>query len=124
MKENPTVLAVDDERVIRELIEAALSQQGYPVLTAESGEEALSILQQEKINFVLLDIKMPGMDGLQVLEQIHLDYPDIIVVMMSGVDEEDIAQLTLRMGASEYICKPFDLEYVGALIDMLEILEG
>ena len=122
VEEMPLVLIVDDEPEIRSTLSEYLEMQGYPVLTAGGGTAALSTLAEQGVRFVLLDIRMPEMDGLQVLEQIRLRHPEVIVIMISGMGTEDLAQRALRMGASDYISKPLRLEYLETVIGMLEIL--
>ena len=122
-QDRPTVLVVDDEPEIRSTLSEYLEMQGYPVLMADGGEAALSILKEHEVKFALLDIRMPGMDGLQTLEQIRLKHPEIIVVMVSGMGMEDLAQRALRMGASDYISKPLRLDYLETVLGMLELLD-
>lgn len=124
VQEMPTILVVDDEQEIRNTLSEYLDMKGYPVLTAGSGREALSILDEREVQFMLLDIRMDDMNGLQVLQRIRLTHPDIIVVMISGLGMEDMAQKALRMGASDYISKPLRLEYLETVISMLEILNA
>ena len=124
VQEKPAILVVDDERTIRQILSGYLETVGYPVFTADGGEEALSILKEREIRFVLLDIRMPDMDGFQVLQRIRLLDPSIIVIMISGVGMENLAQLALRMGASDYISKPFNFEYLETVISMLEVLNA
>jgi len=121
-QEMPSVLVVDDEPEIRSTLSEYLEMQGYPVLTADGGEAALSVLKEQEVRFVLLDIRMPGMSGLETLEQIRLNHPEVIVVMVSGMGMEDLAQRALRMGASDYISKPLRLDYLETVISMLELL--
>ena len=123
-REMLSVLVVDDDPELTNLLLNYLDAQGYSVLTACGGEEALEILQEKDIDLVLLDIVMPGMDGLQVLQWIRQNHPEIIVVMMSGYRVEDLAQKALRMGASDHISKPLRLEYLDTVIRMLEVLKG
>ena len=117
--DTPTVLVVDDDRATRCVLARDMDSQGYPVLTAGNGEEALRILNEKDVALVLLDIMMPDIDGLQVLRWIRLNRPDIIVVMISGLAMEDVAQVALRMGASDYVSKPIDLDYLDTLIQVL-----
>jgi len=79
-----SILIVDDEESIRKSLGAILTDEGYEVLLAESGEQALKILDEESATLVLLDIWLPGMDGIEVLKRIKTDYPNVMVIMMSG----------------------------------------
>ena len=124
VQEMPKILVVDDEQEIRNTLSEYLNMQGYLVLTAGGGREALSILEEREVQFMLLDIRMDDMDGLQVLERVRLTHPDIIVVMISGLGMEDQAQRALSMGASDYISKPLRLDYLETVISMLEVLNA
>src|SRR3990172_7503830 len=79
-----TILVVDDEKSVRESLNKVLSKEGYRVLEAESGEEALSVCRKEFVNLVLTDLKMPEMDGLELLKALKLLQPDVAVIMMTA----------------------------------------
>ncbi|MGD8504858.1 MAG: response regulator, partial [Syntrophobacterales bacterium] len=80
----PQVLVVDDEAVVRQGIARVLEGQGLPVKMAADGSRALEIMEAEPIGIVLIDIKMPGMDGIEVLKHIHTNYPETVVIMITG----------------------------------------
>ena len=103
-----TVLIVDDEEVIREFFLRVL--KGYRTLTAVSGEDALAVIEKEEVDLVLLDIKMPGIDGIETLKRIKAFNSEIGVIMLSayGTLEKNIE--AARLGAYSSIAKPFDLE--------------
>jgi DNA-binding NtrC family response regulator len=82
------------------------------VRTAESAEEALGILEKERVDAVLLDIHLPGMSGLDALRRIRTSWPDLPVAMISGQDDEDVAKDALRYGAFDYVIKPIDFDYL------------
>ena len=84
MSETPQILIVDDERNVRATLKSVLEDEGYAVEDAASGEEALSAIKRGSFDLVLLDIWLPGIDGLEVLEQVGNDGTDAIVVMISG----------------------------------------
>ncbi|HKL27006.1 MAG TPA: sigma-54 dependent transcriptional regulator [Desulfuromonadales bacterium] len=105
-----TVLIVDDEKSIRESLSGILLDEGFTPLTAESGEAALLLLRDEKPDLILLDIWMPGMDGLETLTKIREIYPDQIVVMMSGHGTIETAVKATKLGAYDFIEKPLSLE--------------
>jgi diguanylate cyclase (GGDEF)-like protein len=102
------VLAVDDQRYFRELIEGLLTDEGYAVQTASSGEEALHILEREDFEIVVTDLVMPGIDGGQLVERIKERIPDQEIVMVTGVVDVKTAVEAMKQGATDYILKPFD----------------
>ena len=104
------VLVVDDEPVVREIIAIRLREDGYPVLTATNGNEALSILAQDNVALVVSDIVMPGMDGIQLLREIRQRQPDTAVIMVTAVSELQRAIEALKLGASDYLTKPFHFD--------------
>lgn len=107
-----TVLVVDDDLTVQETLQRFLEQKGYEVHTAADGEAALEAVQRLGPDIMLLDIRMPGMDGLEVLQRIRDEEIDVGVIMISGQADEETARLTLEQGAADYITKPFDLDYL------------
>ncbi|OQX23794.1 MAG: hybrid sensor histidine kinase/response regulator [Desulfobacteraceae bacterium IS3] len=103
-----TILLADDEEDIREVLDISLSDMGYHVLTAPNGAEALRIFRQEKPPIVLSDIKMPGMDGIQLLQKIKQESPDTEVIMITGHGDMDLAVKSLKFEATDFITKPFN----------------
>jgi two-component system nitrogen regulation response regulator NtrX len=112
-----TVLIVDDEEMIRHSLEGILRDEGYDVFSASSGEEALKIIEDELPSLVLLDIWLPGMDGLEALKIIKSDYPSVCVVMMSGHGTIETAVKATKLGAFDFIEKPLSLEKVILAVD-------
>lgn len=112
-----TILIVDDEEMIRQSLEGILVDEGYDVLTAASGEEALKMVEDELPNLVLLDIWLPGMDGLETLKAIKSEYPSVCVVMMSGHGTIETAVKATKLGAFDFIEKPLSLEKVILAVD-------
>lgn len=106
-----TVLTVDDEVHILELLKYNLESSGYLVIQAETGEEALRLLKEHPIDLVLLDLMMPGIDGLQVLRTIRSDkeLKRTPVIMLTAKNEELDTVLGLEMGADDYVGKPFGI---------------
>lgn len=100
------VLVVDDEKNIRKLVHRMLAKSSYSVVTAADGDEALNIVSQDDVGVVLLDIKMPGLSGMEVLRKLDVDYPDIFVVIMTAVAEIETAVEAMKLGACDYIIKP------------------
>ena len=102
------ILAVDDQRYFRELIEGLLSEEGYEAQTAASGEEALRILEQSAFDIVLTDLVMPGMDGCDLVHRIRERNPEQQIVVVTGVVDVKTAVDAMKLGANDYLLKPFD----------------
>lgn len=109
------ILIVDDEESILLIVKAAF-MANYEVLTASAGESALEIIKKEKPSFVFLDIKMPGMSGVEVLELIKETGAEPVVWMLTGDEDMDMALSTLQGGASGYITKPFDVARIRSVV--------
>jgi len=110
------ILVVDDEKQICGLLDEFLSQKGYQVITATSGEEALERLEEESPHLILLDIRMPGMDGMECLRIIKEKDEKTGVIMTTGVGDMDTIKEALKLGVNDYILKPIDLDYLEKLI--------
>ena len=110
------VLIVDDQSAIRDVLCGILCES-YTCLTAGSAEEALAVLREQNIDLLLSDIKMGGMSGLEMIPHVLKSSPDTVIVMISGEQTIDSAIKALRLGAFDYITKPFDLEHVNASVD-------
>lgn len=114
------ILIADDEPAIRDILVECVKQskhgQEYAVTTASDGSDALQAIKRERPDLVLLDHNMPGLTGLEVLRQIHQIDPGIRVVMITGTMNDGDAAEALKMGAFSYVPKPFDLQYIDALI--------
>ncbi len=110
------ILVVDDEHLIRWSLEQNLKKQGYEVLTAGSGEEALKSLREDPPELVLLDIQLPGINGLDVLEKIKEMEDEVIVIMITALGVLETAVKAMRMGAFDYINKPFNLDELAIVI--------
>lgn len=102
------ILIVDDEKSVRETLREMLEYEGYEVVEADSGLQALDLFSQNSFDVVLCDIKMPGMDGMELLDKILQSY-DIPVIMISGHGTIDTAVDAIKKGAFDFIIKPFDL---------------
>ena len=110
------ILVVDDEHLIRWSLEQNLKKQGYEVVTAASGEDALRLLREDQPDLVLLDIQLPGINGLEVLEKIKEIDEEIIVVMVTAHGGLETAINAMRLGAYDYINKPFNLDEMAIVI--------
>ncbi|MBM4135870.1 MAG: sigma-54-dependent Fis family transcriptional regulator [Nitrospira sp.] len=108
----PVVLVVDDEEGIRESLSGILEDEGYEVLTSSSGEEAIGVIKEQSPDLILLDIWLPGMDGIQTLEEIKTIKPELPVIMISGHGNIEIAVKSTRIGAYDFLEKPLSLERV------------
>ncbi len=117
--DNTKILIVDDELIIRESLAGWLQRDGYDVLTAESGEKALEILKIDRFDILLVDIKMDGMSGIDVLQVVKEHYPDIDVVMITAFGSIATAVDAMKKGAYDYLLKPFDPDDLGVLIKKL-----
>ena len=107
-----TILIVDDEESICQSLGGVLADDGYEIMTAGSGEEALKIVEEEMLSLVLLDIWLPGIDGIETLKIIKAGHPQLRVVMMSGHGTIETAVKATKLGAFDFIEKPLSLEKV------------
>jgi DNA-binding NtrC family response regulator len=101
------ILVIDDEPIVRKSCEKTLIPEGYEVHLASSGSEGLALLEKESFSLILLDLKMPDMDGIEVLKKIKKQLPDIRVIMITGYSTVETAVQALRLGAYNHIEKPF-----------------
>jgi DNA-binding response OmpR family regulator len=111
----PLVLAVDDEAGILRLIKLELTEQGFRVVTASNGEEALKIVEEQRPDVVLLDMIMPEMSGLEVMRRIR-ETMNVPIIMVTAKDSDADKVRGLEQGADDYIVKPFSSEEMGARI--------
>ena len=108
----PRILVVDDEPEAIELLQEFLVAKGYEVLTASSGEEAVQKVKEERPHLILLDVRMPKMNGLDALKRVWEIDQEVGVIMVTAVNEEETGRQALQMGAFDYITKPLDLKYL------------
>lgn len=101
------ILVIDDEEIVRTSCLRALQHEGYEVMLAASGTEGLNMLNSDSYELVLLDLKMPDVDGMEVLARIKEQWPDTKVVMITGYSTVETAVQALRVGAYNFIEKPF-----------------
>jgi DNA-binding NtrC family response regulator len=113
----PSILVVDDELLIRDLLYDFFSSQGWDIAVAENGEKALEVLKARKVDLVLSDIKMPQMDGLTLTSKVKDSYPDLPVVLMTGYPTVDTAVSALRSKVEDYIVKPFNINQLYRLVE-------
>ena len=106
------ILVVDDEPGLRNLLQKFFTRHGYDVRTVADGPAALAVLPTFQPQVVLLDVRMPGMSGMEVLARLHQEQPAIHVIMITAFDDEVIQEEARRLGAVDYLTKPFNLEYL------------
>ncbi|MBU0575964.1 MAG: sigma-54 dependent transcriptional regulator, partial [Proteobacteria bacterium] len=106
------LLVVDDEAVIREGMRRILASQGYHVETSASGRTAIEIIQEQDFDVVITDLKMPGMDGIEVLKTIRILQPEVPVIIITGYSTVDTAVEAMKNGAFDYIAKPFTSDLI------------
>ena len=114
------ILVVDDEASIRDLCMRVLTRAGFQVATASTGEDAVSRLQDESVDLVISDIRMPGMSGLEVLEAAKALYPSIHVVLITGFGTPQTLERARQSGADRVLTKPFNpTELLAAVREIL-----
>jgi DNA-binding response OmpR family regulator len=119
------ILVVDDESDVRELLSKFLTRRGYEVNTASDGLAAIEAIHDNRPDIVLLDIRLPKIDGLSVLQRLRDESENVAIITMSGIADEDTARRSLELGAADFITKPFNLPYLEtSLLAKLILLEG
>jgi putative two-component system response regulator len=112
IKSKGRILIVDDEIYIQEVLRATLQDAGFECVTVDSTESALSALASDGFDLVFADIRMPGKQGTELLRDIKSSYPNVVVIMITAVDSAGPAIESIRMGAYDYIIKPFNLDQI------------
>lgn len=107
MKSSVSILVVDDESMMRDLLQRILSRDGYRVVCAEDGQDALEVLERETVDIIISDLKMPRMNGFELLKVVKEKYPRVAVIMMTAYGDTYTVKDALLLGADEYITKPF-----------------
>jgi DNA-binding response OmpR family regulator len=113
------ILVVDDEPNMVQLLAEYLTEHGYEVVKAHSGIEALAKLDFEKPDVILLDVRMPGMDGVEVLRRIRSFDQQVGILMISANDDIELAKQTIEMGAFDYTLKPLDFAYLSRAVEKM-----
>jgi response regulator RpfG family c-di-GMP phosphodiesterase len=113
----PCCLIVDDEPRLRQVLMHLMRGDGFACVEASNGEEALALLEQHAVTLVMSDLRMPKMDGLELLRHTRARWPDVAVVMITAVADVEVAVSCLAIGAMDYLTKPFHLEEVRARVD-------
>ncbi len=112
-----SVLIVDDERSMRDFLKILLEKEGHEVTTAESGEKALKISAKQTVDVVVSDIRMPGMTGIELLETLKADSPELPIILITAFASPDDAVLAMKNGAFDYISKPFNVDEIKSVIE-------
>ena len=110
------ILVIDDDESLRRVLEYNLAQEGYAVLTAASGEQGLDHLRKEGADLVVTDVRMAGMDGLRVMEEVRKLDPSIQVIILTAFGTIETAIQAIRQGADDYVTKPFALAEISLLV--------
>ena len=124
-QEKKSLLIVDDEEGVRRVLREFFKRKRFDVFEAESGEQALQLIRSKNVSVVLLDMKMPGMDGLETLKKLLEINPKIGVVMATAVQDDEKIKEAIGLGAYSYVLKPFDFTYLEFVVmSKLTIAEG
>ncbi|QSV46211.1 sigma-54-dependent transcriptional regulator [Geobacter benzoatilyticus] len=113
---DPKILAVDDQQIFLLLLENHLREAGFTPLTASVGQEALAILEQQAVDLIISDLMMPGMDGLELIEQVHKRHPGLPIIVLTGHGSVESAVEAMRRGAYDYLEKPYNPDVLGITI--------
>jgi DNA-binding NtrC family response regulator len=117
MGKKSSVLVVDDEDALRTVLSNELTNEGYDVTSAADGDDAVGVLQKNAFDLILLDIKMPRMNGFEVLKFVKENHPSTKVVMLTGFADLKNAIESKKLGADDFVSKPYDL------VDLLTTIE-
>ena len=117
MKSSVSILIVDDEEMMRTLLNRILSREGYKIRSAEDGVVALEVLKAEKVDIVISDMKMPRMNGFELLKIVKKEYPQIGVIIMTAYGDTYTVKDALLLGADEYITKPFKSYEISLVVE-------
>ena len=112
------VLIIDDQNLIRNSLKVALEKEGYGVYTAETGEEGLRVFKKHNVDLVLLDIRLPDINGIDVLKRIREVDAEILVIMMTGYGTVESAVTAMKLGAFDYVNKPFKTRHITTIIKL------
>jgi two-component system response regulator PilR (NtrC family) len=110
-------MVVDDELMMRKLVEKVLIRDGFQVVLAKDGEEALRILAERRVEIIISDIKMPRLNGFELLRSVKQQYPNIAVIMMTAYGDTYSVKDALLLGADEYVTKPFQSHEIALIVE-------
>ncbi len=111
-----TIVLVEDEADVRSVLAEHLGDAGYRVVEVEDGRDALPAVEASRPDVILLDIMLPGWDGIEILRRVRAFDPTVGVVMVTAIEDEELAGLSLQLGAVDYIRKPFELDHVDRVV--------
>jgi two-component system response regulator PilR (NtrC family) len=117
MKSSISILIVDDEAIMRNLLQKILAREGYQLDTVADGASALEYLEKNTVDIVISDLKMPRMDGFELLKQIKNKYPSVGVIIMTAYGDTFTVKDALLLGADEYITKPFKSYEISLVVE-------
>jgi len=117
MKSSVSILIVDDEEMMRNLLEKILAREGYQVTTAEDGLAALELVREHPFDLVISDMKMPRMNGFELLKAVKKDYAQTGVIIMTAYGDTYTVKDALLLGADEYITKPFKSYEISLIVE-------
>lgn len=117
-----SMLIVEDEDSLREILKEFFGSRGYEVVAVASGEEALEVISDRKFQIGLFDLKLPGMDGIELARRARENDPDMLVLIITGYPSEDSVREAAESGVYGYIVKPFRLEEIGKIVE--QAMEG
>lgn len=117
MKQDTQILIVDDDESIRKMLSVVLSREGYQTSTAEDGNQALAAFRQHEPDIVLMDIRMPGLSGIEAMQQMQGIQPGATIILMTAFAELATAIQAIKMGVFDYVVKPFDLAEIRLLVE-------
>ena len=121
-QEPTTILVVDDDPSVRRFLKSALRKKGHRVVAAATGQEAVPMVFHQQVDIVLIDVKMPGLSGTQTLRHLLEVDPSLAVIMLTGYGSIATAREAMRLGAYDYLTKPFDPAYLEeAIADSLHL---
>jgi len=119
MSDKMRIMVVDDEMIVRESFYHWFTKYGHAVETAASGEEALEKLENRQFDLLFVDIKMPGMDGLELLDRVKTEYPETFVVIITAYGSIESAVKAMKSGASDYLLKPFKPDHINLVMEKI-----
>jgi DNA-binding NtrC family response regulator len=117
MNKNINILVIDDDKYIRDACRQILNRNQYNVFEAEDGYKGLELLKKQDFDIIILDLKMPGIDGMNVLKRIMKDYPDIVVIVITGFATVESAVEAMKIGANDFLPKPFSPDELRVIIN-------
>ncbi|MGW8325346.1 MAG: sigma-54-dependent transcriptional regulator, partial [Desulfobacterales bacterium] len=121
MDKKMSIMIVDDEAIVRESLFHWFKKYGHVVETASSGFEALEKLETYPFQLLFVDIKMPGMDGIELLEKVKEEYPDTLVIIITAYGSIESAVKAMRIGATDYLLKPFKPDQISLVMERISV---